>query len=119
LQYPQRIDILSNFGSGQAPTNGIYTLQYPQRIDILSNVLFSFVDSCIAGLQYPQRIDILSNKWHWSSGFNTADLAVSSADRHPQQQATGAQCAIASNHLQYPQRIDILSNAMHQIELAC
>jgi len=93
LQYPQRIDILSNdetekelddpdmscsilSGSTSSATindtmsNGKYrlNLQYPQRIDILSNS-----SACISAsvkldhLQYPQRIDILSNRCHCSS----------------------------------------------------
>jgi len=112
-------------------------LQYPQRIDILSNNIQcpnGTVISCVLAVssadRHPQQLPQKIQK----ATLRTR-LAVSSADRHPQQLRTlealrkgKRPCSILSGStssatllfqalnfryklLQYPQRIDILSNS--------
>jgi len=134
LQYPQRIDFLSNAhfadiaaelgepcsilsGSTSSATSGKITLmspqkplQYPQRIDFLSNFQFPQALLHPPALQYPQRIDFLSNQNTAIRLLRGDSLAVSSADRLPQQPRIPRYGCCAATVLQYPQRIDFLSN---------
>jgi len=62
-------------------------------------------------LQYPQRIDFLSNNCFEVVAYaGKRNLAVSSADRLPQQLFFAPGASVEAHHLQYPQRIDFLSN---------
>jgi len=87
LQYPQRIDFLSNTRGTTWSETSVSILQYPQRIDFLSN--FGAMQLALAPVRSCSILSgSTSSATHQRAVGRTFDgsLAVSSADRLPQQQ---------------------------------